>query len=74
MPRRNRNANALVISPDMLADQISQLARDLDVIPAPRCAACGTNPATCGEYCALCKGVITLDARRAAIARAVSHR
>lgn len=69
MPRRNRNANTPIISADMLAEEISQLAHDLDVIPAPRCAACGTNPATCGDYCVLCKGVITLDARRTARAR-----
>jgi hypothetical protein len=69
MPRRNRNADATTTSADMLADQISQLARDLGLIPSPRCAACGTNPATYGDYCALCKGAITVSARRTTLIR-----
>lgn len=44
----------------------------VEVIPLPdpaRCAGCGTNPATCGDYCALCKGTITVSARRASLGR-----
>ncbi len=67
MPRRNRNAHATTVSPDTLADQITHLARDL---AAPiLCAACRANPATEGDYCALCKGLIITTARRAALGR-----
>ena len=67
MPRRNRNANAITISADMLADQITRLAREL---AAPvMCAGCGSNPATDGDYCALCKGLIIFAARRTALGR-----
>jgi hypothetical protein len=69
MPRRNRNAGTVFPSPDLLASQTSELARDLGVIPALRCAACGTNPATSGEYCAPCKGAITLSARHTTLTR-----
>jgi hypothetical protein len=67
MPRRNRNANAITISRDMLADQLTHLARELT---APICCAgCGANPATEGDYCALCKGLIIFAAQRAALGR-----
>ena len=67
MPRRNRNANATLISRDMLADQITRLARELT---APVfCAGCQANPATEGDYCALCKGLIIFAARRTALGR-----
>jgi predicted amidophosphoribosyltransferase len=67
MPRRNRNADATLVSRDMLADQITRLARDL---AAPvLCAGCQANPATEGDYCALCKGLIIFAARRAALGR-----
>jgi hypothetical protein len=67
MPRRKRNANATPISRDMLADQATRLARDLAVPVA--CAGCKGNPATEGDYCALCKGLIIFSARRAALGR-----
>jgi len=67
MPRRNRNANAITVSRDMLADQIARLARELT---APLlCAGCQANPATEGDYCALCKGLIIFAARRTALGR-----
>jgi hypothetical protein len=67
MPRRNRNADATLISRDMLADQIARLAHDLT---APiLCAGCQANPATEGDYCALCKGLIITFARRSALTR-----
>jgi hypothetical protein len=67
MPRRNRNAEAIAIPPDVLADQITHLAREL---AAPvRCAGCQANPATEGDYCALCKGLIIFSARRSALGR-----
>ena len=65
MPRRNRNASTSP-SPDLLADQITHLAADL---AAPLCAACRVNLATCGDYCALCKGLITTTARHATLTR-----
>jgi hypothetical protein len=56
MPRRNRNAHAITISRDTLADQITRLARELT---APvMCAGCHASPATDGDYCALCMGLI----------------
>ena len=67
MPRRNRNANPTPISHDMLANQITRLARDLAAPVA--CAGCQGNPATEGDYCALCKGLIIFSARRAALGR-----
>jgi hypothetical protein len=67
MPRRNRNANAITVSRDMLADQIARLTRDL-AAPA-LCAGCQANPATEGDYCALCKGLIIFSARRSALGR-----
>ena len=67
MPRRNRNANSTPVSRDMLANQITRLARDL-ATPVP-CAGCKGNPATEGDYCALCKGLIIFSARRAALGR-----
>ena len=66
MPRRNRNANAITVSRDMLADQLARLAREL---AAPLCAACMSNPATEGQYCAPCKGLIIFAARRDALGR-----
>ena len=67
MPRRNRNANTMIVSRDMLADQITRLARDL---AAPvLCAGCQANPATEGDYCALCKGLIITAARRTVLGR-----
>ena len=67
MPRRNRNAHATLVSRDMLADQITRLAREL--ISPVMCAACVSNPATEGDYCALCKGLIIFAARRTALGR-----
>ena len=67
MPRRNRNAEAISVSRDVLADEMAHLARDL-AAPA-RCAGCRVNPATTGAYCALCKGAITVSARRATLTR-----
>jgi hypothetical protein len=56
MPRRNRNAHAITISRDTLADQITRLARELT---APvMCTGCQANPATEGDYCAPCTGLI----------------
>ena len=67
MPRRNRNAHATTVSRDLLADQITRLARDLT---APvLCAGCQANPATEGDYCALCKGLIIFAARRITLRR-----
>jgi len=67
MPRRNRNADAITVSRDLLADQLARLARDLAAAVA--CAGCRTNPATEGDYCALCKGLIIFSARRATLGR-----
>ena len=67
MPRRNRNANPTLTSADMLADQITRLAREL--ISPVMCAACVSNPATEGDYCALCKGLIITTARHDALGR-----
>ena len=67
MPRRNRNAHAFTVSPDMLADQAAYIARHLAAtVP---CAGCQANPATDGGYCALCKGLIIFAARRTALGR-----
>jgi hypothetical protein len=61
MPRRNRNASLPLVTPDMLADQITQIASDLLTCRdrAPLCAACFINPATTGGYCVLCQDRIT---------------
>jgi hypothetical protein len=61
MPRRNRNASLPPVTPDMLADQIAQVASDLHTCPyrAPLCAACYINPVTTGDYCVLCQDRIT---------------
>jgi hypothetical protein len=67
MPRRNRNVNPAMVSPDLLADQITRLAREL-AVPAV-CAGCQSNPATEGDYCALCKGLIITTARREVLGR-----
>jgi hypothetical protein len=67
MPRRNRNANATAVSCDMLADQATRLARQL-ISPVP-CAACLSNPATEGDYCALCTGLIITIARHTVLGR-----
>jgi hypothetical protein len=67
MPRRNRNAEAITIARDVLADQIAHLARELT---SPiQCAGCKVNPATEGDYCALCKGLIIFSARRSTLRR-----
>jgi hypothetical protein len=67
MPRRNRNADAITISRDVLADQVAHLARELlSLVP---CAGCRVNPATEGDYCALCKGLIIFSARRDTLRR-----
>ena len=67
MPRRNRNAHAFTVSPDMLADQAAHIAAHLAAtVP---CAGCRASPATEGDYCALCKGLIILFARRATLTR-----
>ncbi len=68
MPRRNRNATPTpAINADALADEIAHLARDL--ARPVLCAACRVNPATTGDYCALCKGAIILSARRTTLTR-----
>jgi hypothetical protein len=67
MPRRNRNAHATLVSRDRLADQITHLTRELSA-PA-MCAGCGSNPATDGDYCAVCKGLIIFAARRTVLGR-----
>jgi hypothetical protein len=67
MPRRNRNADAITIPRDVLADQIAHLAREL--LSPVLCAGCKVNPATEGDYCALCKGLIIFSARRATLGR-----
>ena len=67
MPRRNRNAEAITISRDVLADQAAHLAGKLTSLV--RCAGCQVNPATEGDYCALCKGLIIFSARRVALGR-----
>jgi hypothetical protein len=67
MPRRNRNANAILVSRDMLADRITRLARELT--SPVWCAGCQANPATEGGYCALCKGLIIFAARRTVLGR-----
>jgi hypothetical protein len=63
MPRRNRNASLSLVTPDMLADQIAQIASDLLTCydRAPLCAACLSNPATTGGYCASCRDQLTLS-------------
>jgi hypothetical protein len=67
MPRRNRNAHAFTVSPGMLADQAAHIAAHLaQTVP---CAGCRASPATEGGYCALCKGLIVLFARRAVLER-----
>ena len=71
MPRRNRNASAPLVTPDMLADQIAQVASDLLTRQdhAPLCAACLSNPATTGDYCAPCQGQITIPDRATSLRR-----
>jgi len=67
MPRRNRNAHAHAVSPDMLADQAAHIARHLaDTVP---CAGCRALPATEDGYCALCQGLIITFARCSALTR-----
>jgi hypothetical protein len=63
MPRRNRNASLPLVTPDMLADQITQIASDLVTCHdrAPLCTACLTSPATTGDYCARCQDQIILS-------------
>jgi hypothetical protein len=67
MPRRNRNAEAVTIPRHVLADQVAHLAREL-ASPA-LCTGCHANPATDGDYCALCKGLILFSTRRSALTR-----
>jgi hypothetical protein len=67
MPRRNRNADSTPVRRDMLANQAVQLARAL-ATPV-LCAGCEANPATDGDYCTLCKGLIIFSARRTALGR-----
>jgi hypothetical protein len=67
MPRRNRNADAITISRDVLADQAAHMAREL-TSPVP-CAGCKVNPATEGDYSALCRGLIIFSARRDTLRR-----
>ena len=71
MPRRNRNASARPASTDALDGQLAELqtghhAPGRLAVPF---AACRVNPATTGDYCALCKGRITRSARRTALRR-----
>jgi hypothetical protein len=67
MPRRNRNANPRFVSADLLADQLTRLARELTALPW--CAGCGSSPATEGDYCAPCTGLIIFAARRTVLGR-----
>lgn len=67
IPRRNRNAQAITISRDVLADRAAHMARELTT--PIRCAGCQVNPATDGDYCALCKGLIIISARRTTLRR-----
>ena len=71
MPRRNRNASVLAVSPDVLAGQAADLASALSDASRPLLlgVACRVNPATTGDYCALCKGRITATARRDTLRR-----
>ena len=71
MPRRNRNASAPAISADALAVQLAELetTHRAPSRAAVLCAACRANPATTGDYCALCKGRITRSARRTTLQR-----
>jgi hypothetical protein len=71
MPRRNRNASLPLVTPDMLADQITQIASDLLTCHdrAPLCAACVASPAATGDYCAWCRDQITHPARPASLRR-----
>jgi hypothetical protein len=64
MPRRNRNASLPLVTPDMLADQIAQIASDLLTCQdrAPLCAACLINPAATGGYCVLCQAEVASSA------------
>ena len=68
MPRRNRNARTPRPDADLLAAQNAHLAAAPAAHSVP-CAACGVNPATTGDYCALCKGQITISARRTTLTR-----
>jgi hypothetical protein len=67
MPRRNRNASPR-LSSELLADHLIHLTTELHTVSVT-CAACRVNPATTGDYCALCKGTITRAARRDTLAR-----
>jgi hypothetical protein len=71
MPRRNRNASLPLVTPDMLADQIAQIASDLLTCHdrAPLCAVCLIHPAAAGGYCVPCRVQITLRARRTSLRR-----
>ncbi len=72
MPRRNRNASTRPSSTDTLADQLAELQTTHHHAASrlvPPCIACQANPATTGDYCALCKGRITRSARRTALRR-----
>lgn len=41
-----------------------------EIVPVPPvCAACWINPATEGNYCALCKGQIIISARKTTVKR-----
>jgi hypothetical protein len=68
MPRRNRNASTRPASNDTLASQLAEPGTAASRT-ALLCAACRANPATTGDYCALCKGRITRSARRTALRR-----
>ncbi len=70
MPRRNRNASTRPASTE-LDGQLAELQIDFTVASgaAVPCAACRANPATTGDYCALCKGRIIRSARRTALRR-----
>jgi len=70
MPRRNRNASTRSASTE-LDGQLAELQTDYTVASrlALLCIACRANPATTGDYCALCKGRIIRSARRTALRR-----
>lgn len=66
MPRRNVNACAVTVPRDVLADDITSLARELGT---DLCAGCRVNPPHHGPYCVLCAGQIITDARRTTLTR-----
>jgi hypothetical protein len=75
------DADELAHQAAQLAEELNQDTRirqtldwidswQIEIVPLPPvCVGCFTNPATEGNYCALCKGRIILDARRTTVKR-----